>query len=962
MFFVDYHLDQVIDLSQLRSFEKDKYNVILFCTSDPNDPNDAQEFYFEVKLDSDDYLTILTITPSKQWEQYYTTFEVNRNISRTEIFSVRIRNGTESNKSANFFRHVVLNHVEGGPETIITHSSILENYDFRFPLETNYVRHDWITNNNVYHEFDTTNHKYEYEWVEQLIGEKYYISLLQGSDITQDILFENTYFIDTSDQYIYDYNFNYPSVGEYVMTTFTRLGRKLEKEMDISFQGNHRARFIDYPFTSINFYPQISNKTVGDAKNFFKLTQQTFTSIDHPPSDTVFMHLINNNLSGTNATNTDSDPIIHFFALTPKEDTNGNFLSVNLLENDHQVHLLDFQNFSDSLLYSRTYLLSDAPEVSYLTTTVPITINRIPQDPPLTFSTISVQSYDELYKDISLSVTGGSPYAGDISFYGPNVIHSNGYDYLRYSDIGFYKVFSTKFGGSNYLDEDISLIIQVLPDSANIIEGTISYVYDPTNKTINLSSIYQGDEDTSFYFSGSEVNGDILTYTNIGSYAIYVTASSTNFDSITLNKIVNITQATQDSIDITTENSFLFDPRTQDIFLSVSGGAEECNTSYSVDGAPLTSSIFTYNSVGSYTIIATSSGINYFDITDSITITIDKGYQLPFEFLNNENYIYNENNKIIQLETIGGSGSGSVSYSYYDETLNSSQFTYVNVGSYPFIATRFGDTNFLDTSDAITINIIKAKQSQLVLDLKSTEYSSSDKNVTLNVIGGSGTGSYDLSGFGVTSDENSNFTFSYTTAGSYTFILTKDGDTNHHKKTNTDTFIVQTVTQDVILQTEANYTPRLTDNVIDFFNINGLVFDTIEYKIENNSVIGHQNVLHFTKPTELFSIEVSIEGINNASIIKTIDFVVKKTPVDILRTNGFIVKEIKADPYYDIYEIATSYTLMEIINGGYTLEEIYKVWKKLQLEKHNLCSVYNTKLYTIKQLQNVGYRMSFCIR
>ena len=271
----------------------------------------------------------------------------------------------------------------------------------------------------------------------------------------------------------------------------------------------------------------------------------------------------------------------------------------------------------------------------------------------------------------------------------------------------------------------------------------------------------------------------------------------------------------------------------------------------------------------------------------------------------------------------------------------------------------------MDISDTIQIEIVKAEQDPIVFQNSNLYTFDAPPNDEINiVINGTGITSYATS-LGTIVDIDK---LRYVTTGVYTITATNNGDQNYYTTASSFTFEIVPSLQSVIdfEVGDLSYTPVYLDyrNEIILTGSGGSVDAPIVYSTQNtNGSIKNSDRFSYTKPNTSFTINAFLEGgINYEDVSGSSSFSIIKATVRELRTLRFPVSIVKADPYYDIYEIAEVYTLMEIIDGGYTLTEIYMVWKRLQLPKHNACSVYKTKLYTLQKILDVGYRMKFCIR
>ena len=367
-----------------------------------------------------------------------------------------------------------------------------------------------------------------------------------------------------------------------------------------------------------------------------------------------------------------------------------------------------------------------------------IDITKIPQTNPLTI--LNDVSYANTSDGliIDLSASGGT---GDGFIYytvdGSYSVYDQGSGVYKYQIIdpsnGSYTIVATKDGDLNYLDLSTSMVIRVAEIQAPLVlDISNEFEYNAINKIINLSAS-GGSGDGSISYSGLNISNSQLTYTNTGTYDFTVTKAETiDYYERQESFSINIVKTTQETFEITNTVT-TFDYTEQPVIINTSGGSTAGSVSFTICGEPF-NGIIDHN-VGVYTIIAKKEGdINYFDISDSIEITITKGTQIPLYITNSGSYEYHPTNPI-EINISGGSGAGNVSYTKngasFDGILNAP-----NVGSYTIVATKDGSLNYFDISDFHDIIITPAPQASFEITNTDISLAYNSGDVIINTIGG----------------------------------------------------------------------------------------------------------------------------------------------------------------------------------------------------------------------------------
>ena len=332
-----------------------------------------------------------------------------------------------------------------------------------------------------------------------------------------------------------------------------------------------------------------------------------------------------------------------------------------------------------------------------------------------------------------------------------------------------------------------------------------------------------GRPDFSFSFSseGGDIDSDgLFIYTDVSSYPITVTRHVSNFANLSGVLDLNITKAVQPTPISFINTSFDFSATLPTVQLEVIGGwSNDATVSFEIIGEPSGSIIidnsFTYVNTGSYNIKATrDGGYNYFDISESETITIQPGQQgLYFESLfstEQDSLEYNADSKEVDIKTsyLNGFGRPDFSFSFsYDSNDgsidNDGLFIYTDVSNYPITITRHV-SNFADFADVLYITITKAEQPQLQFTSTSFYYNGYTKSVNLAeyITGGwsnDATVSFEIIGepSGSYITDNS---FSYVNTGLYNIKATRHGGYNYFDINKSDTITIQPGQQELYFE------------------------------------------------------------------------------------------------------------------------------------------------------------------
>ena len=367
-----------------------------------------------------------------------------------------------------------------------------------------------------------------------------------------------------------------------------------------------------------------------------------------------------------------------------------------------------------------------------------------------------------------------------------------------------------KLGDGAYLDRagSVSITINKGAQSAIVlVPGESSFNYNPVTPatTTFTTSGGSGTGEISYSVASSSVSvcslsGNTVTALSAGNCVIEATkVGDTNYldrvDSLTL----QINRIIQSEFVLSAANPVLdYQSGTAaTTTLSTTGGSGTGAVTYLVQvGSNSVCSVsgntVTVLSAGECVISATKAGDeNYESTVDSLTITVNKISQAAFGVEANDTELTYQSSPAASttLTSIGGTGTGSVSFSVDSESasvcsISGSTVTALTAGACEITATKATDTNYLIATASTTVNIAKAVQTPLTASAANAaiDYSAEPAATTdLSTSGGSGTG---LVSYSVSPGANSvcsvtGSTVTALTAGECVITATKATDTNY---------------------------------------------------------------------------------------------------------------------------------------------------------------------------------------
>ena len=378
---------------------------------------------------------------------------------------------------------------------------------------------------------------------------------------------------------------------------------------------------------------------------------------------------------------------------------------------------------------------------------------------------------------------------------------------------------ATKSGGDNYYD----------------ISDTISFPIHKANQTAFRitdipSAVAYGGEAFTLKTQGGWNGGTVAwavtsgTAVAIGSSSGEVTIKGTGSVTITATKLggdnyndisdvitFTVHKANQPAFKITDiPNSVTYNDKP--FTLKTSGGWDGGTVTWEVvEGDDFikideaTGEVTVKGACESVTVKATKlGGDNYYDISDTVTFTVNKANQEPLEITGLPENVINGNG--FQLTTKGGSGTGKVTWEVtdgkQDATIDSDGNVQIKgAGSVTIVATKAGDDNYNATVAMINFTAGTANQAPVVIKGLPESVTYGDGSFELTADGGSGTGkiTWDLtSGDAVSVNTNADtgkLTVTVVGAGDVIITVTKEGDEDYNSASAIITFTVNKANQ-----------------------------------------------------------------------------------------------------------------------------------------------------------------------
>ena len=306
------------------------------------------------------------------------------------------------------------------------------------------------------------------------------------------------------------------------------------------------------------------------------------------------------------------------------------------------------------------------------------------------------------------------------------------------------------------------------PLSLTTEDASLQHNFDTVVRTALLPTGGSGNGAITYTIAQESLLVCALQGSNIvslrpGSCTITATkASDSDFLATSASVTVEITKANQTPLVLASEDDTLAYIVNTSVTtrLSVTGGSGNGAVSYAVAEASATvcsvsGNIVTALTSGNCELIATkASDANYLEATDSLVITITKGLQAALTAsAANSNLAYSANEVTTTVSTVGGSGTGEVTYAVSPASasvcsVSGNVVTVITGGDCVIVATKAGDVTFEPATATTTIKIAKGTQAALVL-------SAEDETLVFNkdvpaetgllVSGGSGDGEIEFS-------------------------------------------------------------------------------------------------------------------------------------------------------------------------------------------------------------------------
>ncbi|MCH5148379.1 MAG: hypothetical protein J1G05_03320 [Clostridiales bacterium] len=209
------------------------------------------------------------------------------------------------------------------------------------------------------------------------------------------------------------------------------------------------------------------------------------------------------------------------------------------------------------------------------------------------------------------------------------------------------------------------------------------------------------------------------------------------------------------------------------------------------------------NGVGLVEITATKAGgINYNDVSDTISLTVNKANQSAFTIKDIPASVTYKDGSFT-LQTDGGSGTGAVSWEVtagndYAAISANGTVTIKGAGTVEITATKAGGDNYYDISDKISITINKVNQDDFKITGLPLSVTYGDKDFTLATEGGTGTGavSWEVTAGKDYAAIDVNGKVSIKGAGTVEITATKSGGNNYNDIIDVISFTVYKANQE----------------------------------------------------------------------------------------------------------------------------------------------------------------------
>jgi hypothetical protein len=366
------------------------------------------------------------------------------------------------------------------------------------------------------------------------------------------------------------------------------------------------------------------------------------------------------------------------------------------------------------------------------------------------------------------------------------------------------------------------------PLSLTTEDASLQHNFDTVVRTALLPTGGSGNGAITYTIAQESLLVCALQGSNIvslrpGSCTITATkASDSDFLATSASVTVEITKANQTPLVLASEDDTLAYIVNTSVTtrLSVTGGSGNGAVSYAVAEASATvcsvsGNVVTALTSGNCELIATkASDANYLEATDSLVITITKGLQAALTAsAANPNLAYSANAVTTTLSTVGGSGTGAVTYAVAPASasvcsVSGNVVTVITGGDCVIVATKAGDVTFEPATATTTIKIAKGVQAALVL-------SAEDETLVFNkdvpaetgllVSGGSGDGEVEFSvapsSAAICELDGSNIVA--LRAGTCVITATKDADAFFEAATDSLTIIIEKAAQGALVATTA---------------------------------------------------------------------------------------------------------------------------------------------------------------
>jgi hypothetical protein len=311
----------------------------------------------------------------------------------------------------------------------------------------------------------------------------------------------------------------------------------------------------------------------------------------------------------------------------------------------------------------------------------------------------------------------------------------------------------------------------------------------------------------------------LVTNITAGRCTITVTVDAdTNYNAATASVLIRFGKIAQAAVTASANITSTTLTSGASITASLSGGSgtgavtfSTASTACSVNSS---TGVVTLRGAGDCVVTATkATDLDYFALSDSVTISIGKGTQATLNVTSNRTTTTYGAGDSITVSATAGSGTGDVTFATTSTTcsVNSSNgaVTVLGAGNCVVTATKAADANYELTDGSVTIVISKRAQAAVSPSPATLTTTFGDgTSIVISLSGGSGTGAVTFASSNTavcTVDQNTG-TVAIIAAGSCVITSTKAADSNYLVTSATSSLTVNKATQATLTATKTSDT------------------------------------------------------------------------------------------------------------------------------------------------------------